>query len=934
MFHNTDYSTPDNYANIFNILTATVGESSNYIPKFKIYGNLIRTPLLNNIKTVEELNEVALQFSNEYLPVWTLYNKEKLYFPVIFYKVPGLDYPLNTSKEVSYLNTGFLGEYLYKITSDKNVKLIVNYKEYQLNNLSIYDEEINDTWLTYGGNDLNTGYMPTNIIRPSNALAMAVQKVSSTLPIIDKQTYHPVFDTTHIFALIAGLDSTSPTGFCINGTGILVKINKSSGILELSISSAEIFKSVTTDISRIVTRSPPELTDKYIYLSTSGNNSKNNQITAIAKLNKFDLSVIWIKETIVNSIWQTGRNIKAITPNSKYVSENLKDKTIIIQAFAVTGQYGSDIFSYGYKYNYDYNWWTSQGGCLAIVDNGTYAETLWNFIGGPKMLKQGDTIPFESFVEGNTTMIINYPLVYINHKGVLYDSTNYTDNITNVKGFKINDSTSGIVNFDYLNYDMTKILSTYSFTLTSGMILLNNDTKYFSNDGNPEHFVTGTQIFQGQNITKVVKVGEIINNPFDAMNLNYYGSGCWGTISYDDVTGTLYIPTSQGHKQPLNDGELIKSQTNINELAYNYQETVNKFYMDPPQASALDVQNAYNEYDKSILKAKEIKRSPRWNRFFIDGLVALNPNNGNIKWYDSPYSYDAFYWLQTIQPKFNDYSKVGTNSDNVSGATIVTLQDGKTRRIFTSDKGAHVSYYDANDDNYYIIGNNINNYENGIVKMVPPTPTYISVGIAGFQGGSVFGSCSDGNVYITHQTNIPIGSILLVDKNGSSSENIKILNNSNIGYITDKVVPNDQSEVTDFEGNQKLIHSLNGYLIAIDCTTGLKKWVCPLSSTLDVLTNSTNLFTGVPAISDNGPVRLFGNVAVVGLASGKVHFVDSQTGEMLKTMSFVEGAAMGVVGSSDSLYLLSGWNKWYNANQKYTSLPVSKHLYYLTVNGV
>ena len=219
--------------------------------------------------------------------------------------------------------------------------------------------------------------------------------------------------------------------------------------------------------------------------------------------------------------------------------------------------------------------------------------------------------------------------------------------------------------------------------------------------------------------------------------------------------------------------------------------------------------------------------------------------------------------------------------------------------------------------------------------MVSPTPTYITAGIAGFQGGSVFGSCSDGDVYITHQTNIPIGSDLLVKSDNHSDDNSILLNNVYVGYITDKVIPNDQSVLIDFLGNKKLIRALNGYLIGIDCTTGKKKWVCPLSSTLDVLNiEEYNLNQGVPGISDNGPVRQFGNVAVVGLASGKVHFVDVQTGKMLKTMAFAAGTAMGVSGTEDSLYLLSGWNKWFNSNGTYKTLPTSKHMNFLTLNGI
>ena len=33
-------------------------------------------------------------------------------------------------------------------------------------------------------------------------------------------------------------------------------------------------------------------------------------------------------------------------------------------------------------------------------------------------------------------------------------------------------------------------------------------------------------------------------------------------------------------------------------------------------------------------------------------------------------------------------------------------------------------------------------------------------------------------------------------------------------------------------------------------------------------------------------------------------------------------------------YLLSGWNKWYNSNGKYKTLPTSKHMNFLTINGI
>ena len=128
MFKRTDYSKSDNYAPVFNSLTATIGESSKYNPTFEIYGNVIRTSLLDNIESEEELNQIAIQFANSYTPVWTMFNKKSKYFPVIFYKIPGLSYPFNVSESVSNKNTSFLEEYIHQITTNENINLITNYE--------------------------------------------------------------------------------------------------------------------------------------------------------------------------------------------------------------------------------------------------------------------------------------------------------------------------------------------------------------------------------------------------------------------------------------------------------------------------------------------------------------------------------------------------------------------------------------------------------------------------------------------------------------------------------------------------------------------------------------------------------------------------------------------------------------------------------------
>jgi len=81
-----------------------------------------------------------------------MFNKNSKYFPVIFYKIPGLSYPFNVSESVSNINTGFLEEYIHQITTNENINLITNHQSFSDNNESIYTDGLKDEWLTYGGN--------------------------------------------------------------------------------------------------------------------------------------------------------------------------------------------------------------------------------------------------------------------------------------------------------------------------------------------------------------------------------------------------------------------------------------------------------------------------------------------------------------------------------------------------------------------------------------------------------------------------------------------------------------------------------------------------------------------------------------------------------------------------------------------------------------
>ena len=74
--------------------------------------------------------------------------------------------------------------------------------------------------------------------------------------------------------------------------------------------------------------------------------------------------------------------------------------------------------------------------------------------------------------------------------------------------------------------------------------------------------VTGK--FLANNSTPVVRVlysngiGQKVLDQYEAYSLNYYGAGNWGSLAYDSVKDTVYIPTGNINYVPLEEMEMIR----------------------------------------------------------------------------------------------------------------------------------------------------------------------------------------------------------------------------------------------------------------------------------------------------------------------------------------------------------------------------------------
>jgi len=831
------------------------------------------------------------------------------------------------------------------------------------NHLSEFQDGLNDEWLTYGGNNNNTRFINSNIIRSSNIFSIAVQKKSSKLPIkVSRQTYHPVFDNTHLYSVIIGDNSQVAVGISLDGdNAVLTKINRISGNVVISRSYTDIFGTLEPNKNLIGGRSPPELNGNYVYISTSG--AGPGYLMAIAKLNKNDLSTVWtkqIKDVKSEPNYYTSRNICVINPTKG----NYAGKTIILANYTVTAQYGNTISISNYILNYE--WFLNQGGVFCYIDNGSSVNQLWEIKFGPKMLKKGDTVQANSFPPNKTSMKIIYPIVYVkgsNKNGLylpnnIYDSSNITRS-DGVKGFKIDSSTAGNLTFDLLTDDLKNVKkANIPFILNVGDVIWNDpNTFYTGTDGTK---IPGSHIFTGQAVYKTINLGHIIQDEFEALNLNYFGVGSYGQMVYDDITGLVYIPTSNGQKQPYQDGLDIGQDNTLQKTATNYELSLQTF-IDAALSgidtniknSLINFNNVYQKYLDALSIRKSTKRSQRSSRFLASGLIAVDLVSGLIKWFDSTSMYDPFTWSQDNSPATLS-AIMGDNGDNVVGATIInSISNGvdssgnpiKVRRLITSDKAAyHTTINPDADISKAISGDSTNNYENGCTFNLPSNLiiNQTPVGISGPQGGSFWGAASNGKVYISHQVNIPFGSSILRSKyfniNEQSLAGLKEFAVSGnptaiIGYISNNVVQNNDSTIYQITNNidnttSYLIPSQTGYLVATDCLTGNIKWICPLSSTLEASAPSADIFRSVPVVTDGSPVSIVNDIAIVGMASGKIHFVNVNTGDLIKTIGFAEGAASGVCVSRDTIYFQGGWRKWLSSNA-----PMTDNMKFLTLHG-
>ena len=498
------------------------------------------------------------------------------------------------------------------------------------------------------------------------------------------------------------------------------------------------------------------------------------------------------------------------------------------------------------------------------------------------------------------------------------------------------------------------------FTLTDGDYIWNDDTPVTGCTDGSGTIIPGNQVFLGQAVYKKVYLGDKIKDKYEALNLNYWGAGVWGAINYDPVKNIFYIPTGQGHAQPRQDTLDIGYTNTIGFNAAAYTVALEQYTTAlDGSGSIVDTRAAWisatQKLELSYDLLKNATISARYRRFLMSGLVAVN-ESGTLLWYDSAVKYDNFSWQQGNQSAMNQ-QVIGTNGDNTIGACIVTTAQldssgNNIRRLMTADKSSnHVTYNpDATMTGLITANSSANNYQDGIlgINLSNVLIKRTTVGAPGVQGGAVWGGCSDGTVFITHQANVPLGSNMLratawVDESNIMNGNPQYGTQYNviggkpyarIGWVSNVVVQNDQgstASILDASGNTaRLIPCATSYLVATDCMTGNISWACPCSPSVDYSLTVTDSFRDMEAVTENGPPTGINDVAIVPMSNGKLHFVKMANGAMMNTMCFPDGGMGAISATRDTLYVIGGARKWSN----FLNTPVISRMHVITMNGM
>ena len=366
---------------------------------------------------------------------------------------------------------------------------------------------------------------------------------------------------------------------------------------------------------------------------------------------------------------------------------------------------------------------TMFGGVYCMKESGNGAQVQWVYNTAPRQIQAGELVPDECFRPDETTVKVKRLLT----EDYTF-STNQTDTII------LDDKT---IEITFVAGSVYKTGNQYSCIdkSTGGAITVN-----------------GTELL-GQPVTRIVQKGS--QEPLtaqEAYSLNYFGASVWSSsMVIDEKLGRLYFTTGNANYVPIDEDEAIhEDKTSLVEDIKMLGGVT-----DPDEYRAKLAQIEANRNAR-----KEVRLSPRGNRFLFDSIVSVNLLTGTSNWALKAYAYDAWHvgWILAtaagIQPTFERYYEYfqteALDVDFGEGPMLLTKESGE-RRISCGNKGGRV--FSVNPDNT-MLNNQYISDDNGASFNAYPDDIYTRrIGWDGVLGGSNYGSCADNEFVYIRQAN-------------------------------------------------------------------------------------------------------------------------------------------------------------------------------------
>jgi len=347
----------------------------------------------------------------------------------------------------------------------------------------------------------------------------------------------------------------------------------------------------------------------------------------------------------------------------------------------------------------------------------------------------------------------------------------------------------------------------------------------------------------------------------------------------DIDTGTVYLPSSNGYAFPYSDQLAITfANGRYEDNVQNYSDTMAAAYRAHEAGSAslafqLSSDAISNLKDCEMRRrATRTTRSPRYQRFFHDSVIAIHAYSGTLQWAYPILGHDQRDNGWTLSSPLSVYQENGNNHDILSVAVVVTV--GR-KRLLAAGKMA-VGLYDLDKGIFSFIAARAQDEDarHGLTDMQVPelrVDMFMKTGLASFGGFVVH----DGNYYI-----------------------MRVLAGTDIGpSILPKLPAGGDSPLVPISDMPLIIWSRN-------IESGDIHWIGVIEAG-NHMRSSPNLL----GLHTGGLVG-YGNVLVVGDVGGRFHVIDMRSGVLRALLPTLSAAQAGSPVVNGHMFHMGGPAKW------------------------